>query len=157
MNESLQRHDDPVTGLLTADHRRLDAVLADVKQEVKDQDLARARSLFAGFRRGLERHILVEEEVLFPAFEHHTGAREGGPTAVMRAEHAEIRRLMADVAGALEAAEGPPATTTPLAELTAILYAHNGKEERILYPMSDRALAEDEPARHEIARRMREG
>ena len=59
----------------------------------------------------------------------------------MRAEHTELRKLLAEVAGVLETgtAEG---LTAPLAALTARIYAHNGKEERILYPMTDRLARE---------------
>lgn len=59
----------------------------------------------------------------------------------MRAEHAELRRLMAEVASVLETATAG-GLTTPLAALTARIYAHNGKEERILYPTADRLARE---------------
>ena len=105
------------------------------------------------FREGLEHHIEAEEQVLFPVFEGLTGAAQGGPTVVMRAEHAELRKLMAEVASVLEA--GPEeGHTTPLAALTARIYAHNGKEERILYPMTDR-LAREAGTLDELVSRLR--
>jgi iron-sulfur cluster repair protein YtfE (RIC family) len=126
---------DSVTERLGADHGRLDFVLADVKRLLAAGQLARASARFAAFRDGLARHIAVEEEVLFPAFEGSAGL--AGPIHVMRAEHAEIRRLMAEVASSL--ADGAAGCrTTPLAALTARVFAHNGKEERILYPAMDR-------------------
>lgn len=154
MNESIEGSAAPVTQLLIADHERLDALLAETKRHLQGDDRARARGSFATFREGLEHHIVVEEEVLFPAFERHVGGGGGGPTAVMRAEHGDIRRLLEEVALALEGAATPP-PTAPLGELTAILEAHNGKEEQILYPMTERALADDASSRAEIARRMR--
>ena len=70
----------------------------------------------------------------------------------MRMEHAEIRRLMAEVAVSLERSGGE-GHTTPLAALTARVYAHNGREERILYQATGeaardgrRAEAVDAPA-----------
>jgi hypothetical protein len=57
----------------------------------------------------------------------------------MRLEHSEIRRLMAEIASELERG-GDEEHTTPLAALTARIYAHNGKEERILYPAMDRSV-----------------
>ncbi|MGH7673776.1 MAG: hemerythrin domain-containing protein, partial [Gemmatimonadales bacterium] len=84
-----------LTQLLGLDHRRLDGILADAKRRLAAGDVARARVRFAEFRSGLERHIAMEEEIVFPAFEALSGAAGGGPTRVMRAEHAEIRRLMA--------------------------------------------------------------
>lgn len=125
-----------VTELLGRDHRRLDTILADAKRWLVAGDLPRASARFAEFRDGLEHHIAAEEEILFPAFETLTGGARGGLTHIMRMEHAEIRRLMGEVASNLERG-GDAGHTTPLAALTARVYAHNGKEERILYPATD--------------------
>ena len=124
--------------LLGLDHRRLDAVLADAKRWLASGDLQRASVRFSAFRKGLEHYIAVEEEILFPTFEALIGASGGGRTRVMRMEHAEIRRLMAKVASNLERG-GDEGHMTPLAALTARVNAHNGKEERILYPAAERA------------------
>lgn len=129
-----------VTELFGRDHRRLDGLLADTKRSLAAGELERAATLFSQFREGLERHIVAEEEVLFPVFEELTGIA-GGPTTVMRSEHAEIRRYLAEVADRLQD-RADQDRTTPLAALTALLYAHNGKEEKILYPMTDRAAEE---------------
>jgi len=145
---------DCVTDLLGVDHRRLDAVLADMKRTLAAGDALQARARFGAFREGLERHIDAEEQVLFPVFEKLSGATTGGPTAVMRAEHVELKKLMAEVAAALEAVPAG-GITTPLAALTARIYAHNGKEERILYPMTDR-LAREAGTLDDLMGRLRE-
>ena len=144
---------DTVSELLGEDHRRLDAVLGDAKRRLREGAAGAAAERFAAFRAGLERHIEVEERDLFPAFEERTGMRGAGPTEVMRAEHREIQRLLGEIAAAL-AREGSPDCTALFGALTGVLLAHNGKEEKILYPMSDRVL-EDSPARAEILRRIR--
>ena len=131
-----------VTELLCRDHRRLDSILAEAKRCLVAGDLPRASARFVEFRDGLDRHIAAEEDVLFPAFETFTGGDGSGPTQVMRIEHAEIRRLMAEVASNLERGDGERHATTPLAALTARIYAHNGKEERILYPAIEQAARE---------------
>jgi iron-sulfur cluster repair protein YtfE (RIC family) len=131
--------DPTVTDLLGQDHRRLDALLADGKRALTAGERERAAALFAAFRDGLERHIVAEEQVLFPAFESLTGVTDG-PTRVMRAEHAELRKLLDEIAARV-AHGGAGGLATPLASLTALLYAHNGKEERILYPATDRAAS----------------
>ncbi len=141
-----------VTQLLGVDHRRLDAILADAKRWLAAGNLPRACARFAEFRDGLEHHIAAEEEILFPVFESLTGNAAGGPTRVMRLEHAEIRRLMAEVVSNLERGGGE-GHTTPLAALTARVYAHNGKEERILYPAADR-VARDTLALKQLMRRL---
>jgi iron-sulfur cluster repair protein YtfE (RIC family) len=144
---------DSVTGLLGLDHRRLDAILAAAKRSLHAGDVAQGAARFAEFRAGLERHIVAEEEILFPVFEASTGARDGGPTHVMRLEHRELRALMAEIAAALERAGGD-GPTTPLAALTARIYAHNGKEERILYPAIDE-MAREGDALGVLVRRVR--
>ncbi len=130
-----------MTQLLGLDHRRLDCMLADAKRWLAAGELARASARFGEFRTGLERHIAVEEEIVFPAFEALVGGAAGGILQVLRAEHAEIRRLLEEVAASLERGieEG---RATPLAALTARIYAHNGKEERVFYPTADRVAGE---------------
>jgi len=142
-----------VTELLSLDHRCLDAVLAESKRCLFAGDLRAGAAAFASFRDGLEHHIAAEEEILFPALDALRGGAAAGPLHVMRVEHEEIRRLLAEVAASLErgAGDGP---TAPLAALTARLYAHNGKEERILYPMSDQAVGEAE-GRADLVERIR--
>ena len=140
-----------VTDLLTRDHRRLDSILADAKRCLAAGDLRAASARFSEFREGLERHMNAEEEVLFPAFETLTGASGGDPTHVMRSEHAELRQLMAEVADSL-APGGEEGHVTPLAALTARIYAHNGKEERVLYPASDSVVGD--ATREELVRRL---
>lgn len=90
----------------------------------------------------LERHIVAEEELLFPAFEERTGMRGGGPAAVMRMEHEQIRGLMARMgaaAGAHDSAQYLKASHA----LLELLETHNMKEENMMYPMLDRALGEE--------------
>lgn len=144
---------DSVSDLLGRDHRRLDSAFADAKRLINASDLAASRAPFAVFRDGLERHIDAEEQVLFPAFEDLSGTAQGGPTAVMRVEHEELKQLMALVARELEHGEGE-GLTAPLAGLTARIYAHNGKEERILYPMTDK-LAREAGSLDELLERLR--
>lgn len=142
-----------VAEYLGQDHRCLDAVFADVKRALAAWDLDSARAGFREFREGLERQMEVEEQVLFPCLERLAGTAAGGSIHAMRMEHGEIRRLLADVAACLEdVAEAGHAT--PVAELTARIYAHNGKEERIVYPAADRALEKAE-VREELLHRWR--
>jgi len=141
-----------VSAVLSLDHRRLDGLLRETKRTIAAADLRRAAALFADFRAGLERHIAAEEEILFPAFEALAAIGGGGPTRVMRSEHAEIRRLLAELAAALDGGD-PTARATGFAVLTARLFAHNGKEERIIYPATDRA-ARDAGTLPELVRRI---
>lgn len=141
-----------VTEYLEADHSRLDAIVADALTLAQGGSFERASARFAELVCGLARHIDVEEKLLFPAFEQRTGMTNSGPTFVMRREHVEIRRLMDEVASALERADGARAARE-IASLTEALAGHNVKEERMLYPLADRAMG-DEGGRDELVRRM---
>jgi hemerythrin-like domain-containing protein len=81
----------------------------------------------------------MEEEVLFPAFEEETGMA-GGPTRMMRAEHREFRSLLRRLEDAL-AQEDADAWLGNAETLRILSQQHDMKEEGVLYPMMDRALA----------------
>ena len=129
--------------VLAWDHDRLDALDKAAFEALGNGDLAGARALFAHFARGLDRHIRFEEEILFPAVEERAGLpTHAGPTAVMRAEHVEIRACLAGISSDL--AEGGAGATEIRARMLSVLEGHNLKEEQILYPLADRALGKVE-------------
>jgi uncharacterized protein (DUF2249 family)/hemerythrin-like domain-containing protein len=140
-----------VSDYLGFDHNRLDSILPEVERLVGGRDFAQAAERFAEFSCGLNRHIEAEEQILFPDFERRTGMRSG-PTVVMRAEHAEIRKWMAAASAALEAQDAV-AFGNAVARMTDVLTLHNMKEESVLYPMADQA-AGDVQAQDELVRQM---
>lgn len=62
-----------VTEYLETDHRRLDDIVAEVRRLADAGGFAQAGARFAEFVCGLDRHIEVEEQILFPLFERMTG------------------------------------------------------------------------------------
>ncbi len=140
-----------VSEFLSSDHRRLDAIFEASARLAAAGSFAEALAGFAEFASGLSRHIDMEETVLFPFFEARTGMT-GGPTAVMRREHVEIRRLLAGITTALSASNNA-AFTAGRGRLLEVLGAHNQKEEGILYPLSDR-VAGGARERDDLVRRM---
>lgn len=133
---------DSVTAYLSWDHDRLDAILSDTTVMVDDGELERAEHTFHDFHDGLRRHIRLEEELLFPAFERATGI-VGGPTAVMRAEHVEILKALAQMVDALD--RGDPASFHDGHRMMGnVMGSHNIKEEHILYPGTDNALTAEQ-------------
>lgn len=132
---------DTVTAYLSWDHDRLDALLQSVRTWVEGGKWEHARRTFAEFDRGLDRHIRLEEEILFPLFEARAGMT--GPTAVMREEHQLIRGVLAVIGAAIGHADGR-GFQDGLAALAAVLPPHNEKEEQVLYPTTDRILPEAE-------------
>lgn len=127
-----------VSEFLGADHQRIDALFDAAERLVGQGDFASALERFREFRVGLERHMDVEEKILFPEFERLT-AVPPGPTAVMRSEHLQLRELLGEIEEALRG-EFTSEFIGAAGELREVLGDHNMKEERVLYPMTDRSL-----------------
>ncbi len=124
---------------MAADHRRCDAYFVASEEAVVAGDWDAAGAAFRRYGEALDAHLAMEEEVLFPAFEEETGMT-GGPTAMMRAEHRELRALLRRVEDALAHRE-VDAWLGGSETLRILAQQHDLKEEGVLYPMMDRALA----------------
>lgn len=133
----------PITKFMEQDHDRLDGLFKAFQSE-KIRDAAKAKVHFSEFKRGLQRHIVWEEDFLFPRFEERTGAGNGGPTAVMRLEHRRIKGLLDAIHDRVAA--GKTDTDEYERELKDVLMVHNTKEESVLYPGIDGVLSEAEAA-----------
>lgn len=121
-----------------ADHRHCDHLFAAAEQSAASGDWPAADSQFDVFAGALEHHFTVEEQGLFPAFEARTGMTMG-PTQVMRMEHLQMRKLLADMRDAIAKRNGDG--YLGLSEtLMMLMQQHNIKEEQILYRMADQAL-----------------
>jgi iron-sulfur cluster repair protein YtfE (RIC family) len=126
---------ESISARMARHHERCDGLFAAAETELSDA------GPLAMFREELERHLACEESVLFPAFERATGMLDG-PTAVMRGEHARMRALLDRLAAARQG--GDADGYAGLADtLFVLMQQHDRKEEDILYPMCDRALAHD--------------
>lgn len=116
---------------LEHDHDRLDD-LWDRATSTWPSDQVAARQLSEEFRVGLLRHIRAEEEVLFPFYNARSAPSVHHLTDLLHAEHREIMaalaRLMAVVNGGAQDLE--EAETV----LGNVLWAHNTREEGLLYP-----------------------
>lgn len=124
---------------LTRDHRHCDERFVAAERAVAQRDWDAASAALESFVAATERHLRREEDILFPAFEQQTGMTTG-PTAVMRMEHEQMRRLMASLAQAV-AARDRSEFLGAAETLLMLMQQHNTKEESILYPMAERALA----------------
>lgn len=130
---------------MTDDHRDCDDHYAAAEAAANSGNADAARTAFAAFDASLRHHLAMEEELLFPAFDNATGMHGVGPTAVMRMEHEQMRALLAQMQGALAAADLD--TFLGCGEtLNVLIQQHNMKEEHMLYPMAERALAADSAA-----------
>jgi len=130
-----------IVDFLGGDHRACDDLFASAEVAVAQKNWDSARSLFERFQTAMAHHLAMEEEVLFPAFEARTGMRTG-PTEVMRMEHAQMRGLLQEMAGAVTNAD--ESRYLGLSEtLNMLMQQHNLKEENMLYPMSDQVLGDE--------------
>jgi hypothetical protein len=115
---------------MAEDHVRLDHVLAASEGPGARID----EESYARFRRGLLRHIGMEEKVLLPYARTRRGGEPLAIAARLRQDHGEIARLLV----------GSPSPER-IAALRALLVRHNPLEEGAdgLYAVCD-ALAGDE-------------
>jgi hypothetical protein len=98
--------------LLSRDHERLDALLAGALRDDGTIDA----EMYTEFRRGLLRHIGIEERILFPEIRKRAGASE------------IVRQLHRDHA-ALAALLVPPPSRVEIELIRGILVHHNPLEE----------------------------
>lgn len=89
-----------------------------------------AANTFAAFRRGIQRHMEVEEQVLFPAVE---GGAETPLTAILRKGHRDLRAFFDEIDDALEARDLEECQRIA-ATMQALLARHDETEETELYP-----------------------
>ena len=130
-----------ISAFYEQDHDRLDE-LFKAFQKMKRSDFPKAKEAFKAFKFGLQRHIVWEEDVLFPLWEEKTGMSEGGPTFVMRAEHRQIGQQLEAIHG--KVAEQNPDSDQEEQALLDLLGSHNMKEERVLYPAIDQLTSAEE-------------
>ena len=122
------------------DHSDCDARWADVEELLDTQDIDTARPAWQKFDTSMRRHFAMEEDVLFPAFDAISGMGGGGPTAVMRMEHQQMRGLLEQIGDAMESADTQEALDIG-DTLLMLIQQHNVKEEGMLYPMAENMLA----------------
>lgn len=121
------------------DHLRCDTLFAAAEQAVAAHSPTAAQA-HQDLVDAVEHHFAMEESILFPAFESASGSAMG-PTTVMRHEHGQMRQLFAQMDEAIQNGQWDDylgASET----LLILMQQHNAKEEQMLYPMSERMLAE---------------
>jgi hemerythrin superfamily protein len=134
---------ETITKFYEKDHDRPDELFKTF-QRLKRSDFAKAKDAFKEFKIGLQRHIVWEEELLFPMWEEKTGMVEDGPTPVMRFEHSQIRQYLDAIHQKVEGQN--PDTDREEQALLQVLGSHNRKEERALYPAIDNVTSAEERA-----------
>lgn len=129
-----------LTEFFEQDHRDCDARWADVEELLDTEDIEAARPAWQKFLAGMQRHIAMEEEVLFPALEEASGMHDTGPTAVMRLEHQQIRTLLGEIDETIGSGDYEQALEVG-DTLLMLIQTHSAKEEKVLYPMAESLLS----------------
>ena len=128
-----------ILDFMTDKHRRCDDAFAAAEEAVSVGEWQQASEQWQQFSKELERHLQMEELVLFPEFEQATG-NSNGPTGMMRAEHQQMRALAHQIDTALSGQQDED--FLGLSEtLMVLMQQHNMKEEQALYPMADQAIS----------------
>jgi len=130
--------------LLTAQHQDVLAHLATVEATLTTADALNLADFVTYLENEVAGHFALEEHALFPALARHLST-DHGPLAVMHAEHASFRQLLAGLAAAMRAGDGA-AQQAHAAELIQLLRAHIAKEDHVLFPMAARLLSAAEHA-----------
>ncbi|MGB0126736.1 MAG: hemerythrin domain-containing protein [Rhodocyclaceae bacterium] len=128
-----------ITEPLQQHHKHCDRDFSAAEERLRQGDWEGGATAFRVLRKDLETHFGVEEDLLFPAFEHHSGQRNG-PTRVMCNEHVQMRGLLWQIDDAIAARDADDCLGS-LETLLILMQQHNIKEENILYTMCESALA----------------
>jgi Hemerythrin HHE cation binding domain len=120
----------PIETFLTADHARLDDLLAKAERADGTIDAA----VYAEFRQGLLRHVAMEEKILLPYARTKRGGEPLPIASLLRKDHGEIAALLV-----------PSPTPALCARLRAVLARHTPLEEGAegLYAASDKRAGTD--------------
>ena len=127
---------ETITSYMQQDHVDIDGFAGRAFQAAAARDWNALQREGGEFLRRLRRHIDMEENVLFPAFEQHTGMVEAGPSRQMRIEHQLMQPVLAGMERAVTEKDGA-GFRHGVKALFDLLQPHNVKEEQMLYPMLD--------------------
>jgi len=115
---------------LANDHHRLDSLLKHAASKGSHVDT----KVYEEFRKGLLRHISIEEKIAFPAVSRLQGGISNPVIAQLRLDHSAIVTLLV-----------PSPSASVIATLSSILSVHNDLEEQTngVYELLDKLAGAD--------------
>ncbi len=129
-----------LAGFFTQDHRDCDSRWAELEGLLDSGISDASNQAWQEFDDSMRRHFAMEEDILFPAFDARSGMGGGGPTAMMRMEHQQMRGLLDQIGEAMST--GDTEEALDLGDtLLMVIQQHNVKEEGMLYQMAENILA----------------
>ena len=129
---------NPADNWLVHEHSLYENLLSLCRDAAEAEDWATVDRVIRELVTHLKRHMALEEEVLFPAYEATPHAPQG-PTTALRAEHDDIVRLIRDTARVIRTRDSEPVLEC-LVQLDARMIKHHEKEEDIFLPMASHIL-----------------
>ncbi len=128
-----------IGGYLNGDLAHCNGLFGQAEACVERGQWAQAGIGIESFGLALERHLAMEEQVMFRAFEQAIGS-DDGPTKLMRKEHKYLRGIIQRLSESISQHQANDffghAETWHIT-----MRQHNLKEVDILYPLADRLLA----------------
>ena len=124
------------------DHRDCDSGWANLEELLDKADIEKARPVWEEYDKSMRRHLAMEEEILFPAFDVKSGMGGRGPTAMMKMEHQQMRGLLDQIGDAIAAGDTQEAMDIG-DTLLMLVQQHKVKEEGMLYPMAESMLVSE--------------
>jgi len=123
---------------LIHEHSLYEDLLSQCQDTVEIEDWASVDLLFKKLVTHLKRHMALEEEVLYHAYEAAAEAPQG-PTKALREEHDQIVRLVQDMVRVIKTRNSDYVLEC-LVHLEKQMIKHHEKEEDIFLPMASHIL-----------------
>lgn len=123
---------------LVHEHSLYEDLLSQCQDAAEIEDWGTVNLIFNQLVTHLKRHMALEEEVLYPAYESAPHAPQG-PTTALREEHDHIVRLIRDIARIIKTRNSEHVLEC-LAHLENRMIKHHEKEEDIFLPMASHIL-----------------
>ena len=136
---------------LLHEHSLYESLLSQCQDAAEIEDWGTVDFVFNELVTHLKRHMALEEEVLYPAYESTPHAPQG-PTTALREEHSNIVRLVQDMARIIKTRDSDRVLEC-LAHLEYQMIKHHEKEEDIFLPMASHIL---NTSRDELLRKLDE-
>lgn len=123
---------------LVHEHSLYEGLLSQCQAAAEIEDWGTVDRALNDLVTHLKRHMALEEEVLYPAYESAPHAPQG-PTTALRAEHSEIVRLVRDMGRIIKTRDSGHVLEC-LVHLENQMIKHHEKEEDIFLPMASHIL-----------------
>lgn len=123
---------------LVHEHSLYEDLLSRCQDAAGIEDWGTVNQAFNDLVTSLKRHMTLEEEVLYPAYESTPHAPQG-PTTALREEHSNIVRLIQDMARIIKTRDSGHVLEC-LTHLENQMIKHHEKEEDIFLPMASYIL-----------------